>query len=150
MRTALATPDDMKEYQDSHDVNHFSQKNFPELFYLPIGKWFNTAFENHIDKCDFGHYKNTKSVCLVMQFFKLLIIPDYLMSKDLDKCLLWICMQYNCCKKKLICVKASQSLSSHLCLKSPTLCGFHMFFSYERIENDKWHQQNSDWTVCNQ
>ena len=104
MRTALATPDDMKVYRDSRDVNHFSQKLFPELFFLPIGKWFKTAFKDHIQKCDLNHHKNTKTVCLAMQFFELLIIPDYLMSKDLDKCPLWICMRCACCKKKSLCV----------------------------------------------
>ena len=149
MRTTVANAEDMREYQNSRDVNQFSQKRFPDIFFLPIGKWFNKAFENHIAKCDLRYHKNTKTVCIAMEFFELQILPDLTTSKDLDKCPLWICMRCASCKKKAyVCKEKSDSFKSFM-LKVTYSLWFSHVFSYEIFENDEWHQKNPDWTICN-
>lgn len=114
MRDRLVTKEDMNFFRDSRDVIHYSQRQFSESLFLPIGKWFSRIFEDHISKCDLVHYKGSKTMCLALEHFQVQLIPCNSGKKDLDTCPIWICMRCGICKKRHTYTRIKQNRSQNL------------------------------------
>ena len=148
IKTKLVTREDMNSYRNSRDVQHYSQVQFLETFYLPLGKWFQSVFKDYIEKCDLNFYKHSKTMCLAMEHFQVQFIPNKSESRELDKCPMWICMRCGLCKKKAYVFKQPTESFTSFMLKVVYSLWFSHVFSYEIFEIDKWHELNKDWTIC--